>query len=96
MRALAIALIGALLGTSGAFAQAHDECAVAAHLVPADYPLPRVATAIANKQLNIVVMGTASSLLAGPAGAAVSLYVELVSSPPVLSSANVPVALLER
>jgi len=68
MRALAIALIGALLGTSGAFAQTHDECAVAAHLVPADYPLPRVATAIANKQLNIVVVGTASSLLAGPAG----------------------------
>jgi lysophospholipase L1-like esterase len=68
MRALAIALIGALLGTSGALAQTHEECAVAAHLVPADYPLPRVATAIANKQLNIVVVGTLSSLLAGPAG----------------------------
>ena len=31
-----------------------------------------------------------------PAGAAVSLYVELVSSPPVLSKVNVPVELLER
>jgi hypothetical protein len=68
MRALAIALISALLCMSEAFAEAHDECAVAAHLVTADYPLPQVATAIANKQLNIVVVGTASSLLAGPAG----------------------------
>ena len=68
MRALAIALIGALLCMSDAFAEGHDDCAVAAHLVTADYPLPQVAAAIANKQLNIVVVGTASSLLADPAG----------------------------
>jgi lysophospholipase L1-like esterase len=68
MRALAVVLIGALLCMPASLATGHEECAVVAHLVPADYPLPRVASAIANKELNIAVVGTASSLLAGPGG----------------------------
>jgi hypothetical protein len=69
MRALAIALIGALLMSAAPAGAGEDEaCAVAAHLVTADFPLPRVAAAVANKQLNIVVVGSASSLLAAPGG----------------------------
>jgi hypothetical protein len=68
MRTIAIALTGALLFVSGATAGEHEDCAAAANLVTADFPLPRVAAAIAAKELNIAVLGTASSLLALPGG----------------------------
>jgi hypothetical protein len=68
MRAFIVALIGAVLSMSNAVARDGSDCAVAAHLVTADFPLPRVAAAIANKQLDIVVVGSASSLLTAPNG----------------------------
>jgi hypothetical protein len=43
-------------------------CSVAANLVHADFPLPRVAAAIDKKRLTIAVVGSASSIVAGPAG----------------------------
>jgi hypothetical protein len=61
-------LIGVLVSVSAALAGEQEDCAVAAHLVTADYPLPRVARAIEQKELKIVVVGSASSLLAGPGG----------------------------
>jgi len=68
MRALPIALVGALLCVHLAVAAEDSDCGVAAHLVTADFPLPRVAAAIANKELNIVVVGSASSQLSAPNG----------------------------
>lgn len=68
MRTLAAALIGTLLCVPQVLAEDSDQCAVAAHLVNADFPLPRVAAAIANKELNIAVVGSASSQLAAPGG----------------------------
>jgi hypothetical protein len=68
MKAIAIALTGVFLFISGATAGEHADCATAASLVTADYPLPRVAAAIAAKELNIAVIGSASSLLALPGG----------------------------
>jgi hypothetical protein len=44
------------------------ECRVAQHLVENGLPLPQVAKAIAAKRLPILVLGTGSSLLLGPAG----------------------------
>lgn len=43
-------------------------CQVPDGLVQADFPMPRVAEAIAAKRLDIAVLGSASSALAGPAG----------------------------
>jgi hypothetical protein len=68
MKAFTIALIGALSCMSDAIAHDGGDCAIAAHLVTADFPLPKVAAAIANKQLDIVVVGSASSLLTAPNG----------------------------
>ena len=44
------------------------ECHSAAQLIERDFPLPRVARALAAKQLNILVVGTGSSVLPGPNG----------------------------
>jgi hypothetical protein len=74
MKSFVIALIGALVWVSAALAGDHEDCAVAAHLVTADYPLPRVAQAIAQKELKVVVVGSASSLLAGPSGKQEAAY----------------------
>ena len=59
MKSFVTALIGVLIWASAALAGEHEECAVAAHLVTADYPLPRVARAIAQKELKVVVVGSA-------------------------------------
>jgi hypothetical protein len=67
-------LIGVLVCVSATLAGEHEDCAVAAHLVTADYPLPRVARAIEQKELKIVVVGSASSLLAGPGGKQEAAY----------------------
>jgi hypothetical protein len=68
MKTIAIALTAALLFISGATAGEHEDCAAVANLVTADYPLRRVANAIAAKELNIAVIGSASSQLAGAGG----------------------------
>jgi hypothetical protein len=74
MKSFIIVLIGVLVCVSAALAGEHEDCAVAAHLVTADYPLPRVARAIAQKELKVVVVGSASSLLAGPGGKQEAAY----------------------
>ena len=74
MKSFVTALIGALVCVSPALAGEQEDCAVAAHLVTADYPLPRVARAIAQKELKVVVVGSASSLLAGPGGKQEAAY----------------------
>jgi hypothetical protein len=74
MKSFITALIGALVCVSPALAGEQEDCAVAAHLVTADYPLPRVARAIAQKELKVVVVGSASSLLAGPGGKQEAAY----------------------
>jgi hypothetical protein len=74
MKSFITALIGVLVCVSPALAGEHEDCAVAAHLVTADYPLPRVARAIAQKELKVVVVGSASSLLAGPGGKQEAAY----------------------
>jgi len=73
MKALMAAVITtALAATLASPCLAADEgaCFVASSLVQADFPLPRVAAAIAHKQLNVVVLGSASSTLPGATGAA--------------------------
>ena len=51
-----------------ALADSEDACAVADNLVQAEFAAPRLAAAIARKQLKIVVVGTTSSMIAGPNG----------------------------
>jgi hypothetical protein len=70
MTRVAGALLGIFAYASAAFAGPGDACGVAAHLVQADAGLPRVAAAVKEKALNIVVAGTASSTLPGPNGPA--------------------------
>jgi hypothetical protein len=68
MKRLAAILLGIVTYASPASAVPGDACGVAAHLVQADAALPRVAAAIKNKALTIVVSGTTSSTLPGPNG----------------------------
>src|SRR5438552_493291 len=51
-----------------AIAKDGNECMTAAGAVAPDFSLPHVAQAIANKKLDISVIGSASSELNGPAG----------------------------
>jgi lysophospholipase L1-like esterase len=67
MRPLAVALLCALIG-GGAFAKDTEGCITAAGGVAPDFAMPRVAEAIAKKRLDVVVIGSASSELAGPSG----------------------------
>jgi hypothetical protein len=59
-----------LAGTAGAenTPEHPAECRVAQHLVENGLPLPKVAQAIADKRLPILVLGAGSSLLPGPNG----------------------------
>ena len=68
MRPLAVALLCALLG-GGAYAKDAEDCIAAAGVAAPDFAMPRVAAAIAKKHLDIAVIGSASSDLAGPYGA---------------------------
>ena len=71
MKALMAAVITtALAATLATPCLAADEggCFVASGIVQADFSLPRVAAAIARKQLNVAVLGSASSTLPGAAG----------------------------
>lgn len=58
---LAMAVVST--GLCGAFAQSDPACGVASALVSPDFRLPRVAKAIANKQLTVSVIGSGSSTL---------------------------------
>ena len=68
MKSLAGALLGVFTYATVALAGSGDACGVVAGLVQADSALPRVAAALKNKSLTIVVQGTASSALPGPHG----------------------------
>jgi ABC-type amino acid transport substrate-binding protein len=69
MRTWTAALVAALACLTSAYAADSPDCAVAAHLVTADYALPRAASSIGKtSELAIVVMGAGSSSLAGPGG----------------------------
>lgn len=67
----ALVLLLSLLAAGVAFAQtpSDDPCDVGDGVLQAGFALPRVAAAIAAKQLDIAVLGTASSALGGPGGA---------------------------
>jgi GDSL-like Lipase/Acylhydrolase family len=70
MRTLCAAALAVLACIGAVLAAESPDCAVPAHLADADYPLPRVAAAVDQaRQLDIVVIGTGSSTLAGPGGA---------------------------
>lgn len=60
---VALILAVAFTGLCNAFAQSDPACGVASALVSADFRLSKVATAIANKQLTIAVIGSGSSAL---------------------------------
>ena len=68
MKRLVIALIGLLSATAVALAGTDSACDVAAQHARVDFSLPHVARAIANKNLDIVVIGSASSSLVDSAG----------------------------
>jgi GDSL-like Lipase/Acylhydrolase family len=55
-----------LLGAEPTLAEEEDSCAVADQIVQADFALPHVASAIQQKHLDIVVVGSGSSTLSGP------------------------------
>jgi GDSL-like lipase/acylhydrolase family protein len=71
MTRLATILFG-ILACMGSASSAEDACAVVAHLAQADAALPRVAAAIKQKSLPVVVAGTTSSALPGPNGLALA------------------------
>lgn len=62
-----LSLLGAMLATA-ALAQSDSPCQVGDGILQPGFPLPRVETAITAKQLDIVVVGTSSSALAGFGG----------------------------
>ena len=68
MMRLAFLLAGLLL-TGAAFAEPPQECLVAQHQVEHIFPLPAVARAVAAKKLDVLVLGSGSSILPGPDGA---------------------------
>jgi hypothetical protein len=65
-----VTVISIALGAGAALAADGDDdpCAVAQNLVHADFPLPQVANAIHQHQLDVVVVGTVSSALNWPGG----------------------------
>ena len=67
MKPTVVALLCALSGGT-AFAKEGSECITAAGVIAPDFGLPHVAKAIAKKKLDVVVVGSASSELNGPAG----------------------------
>jgi GDSL-like Lipase/Acylhydrolase family len=69
MRIVTAAIAAIMAFLTAGFAAESPDCAVASHLAGTEYPLPRVAAAIAQtRQLVIVVMGAGSSTLTGPGG----------------------------
>jgi lysophospholipase L1-like esterase len=67
MMRVVFALISVLF-VGEALAQTDNPCQIADGVLQVGFPLPRVAAAIENKHLDIVVLGTRSSALAGAGG----------------------------
>jgi hypothetical protein len=65
MKKVILALLGIVLGAAPIRAELPPQCAVAQQLVSAEFALPRVAKAIKNKKLDVLVVGAGSSTLAG-------------------------------
>jgi hypothetical protein len=65
MRALVIILLAVLFGGAAAHAELTPKCAVAESLISPEFALARVAKAIENKKLDVLVVGAGSSTLAG-------------------------------
>jgi hypothetical protein len=65
MRVLALILVVTIFGATGVRAELPAKCAVAQSLISPEFALPRVAKAIANKKLDVLVVGAGSSILAG-------------------------------
>jgi hypothetical protein len=65
MKALVVVLIAALSGGPVFGAGLPEKCAVAQSLISPEFALPRVAGAIAKKQIDVLVVGAGSSTLAG-------------------------------
>ena len=65
MRALVLILLAGLLGGTAAHAELTAKCAVAESLISPEFALSRVAKAIENKKLDVLVVGAGSSTLAG-------------------------------
>src|SRR5262249_45364474 len=74
MRWLVPALVGIITYGTGAIGAEDNVCLTAASLVHADFPLSHVAAAIKNKHLDIVVVGSTSSMLPSPGGPAKAAY----------------------
>jgi hypothetical protein len=60
-----VAFVAAVLPV---LAEDPQECRVGESLIDADFPLPHVAKALANKKLDVLVVGAGSSTLPGPNG----------------------------
>jgi len=65
MRALVLILLALIFGGAPARAELTPKCAVAEALISPEFALPRVAKAIENKKLDVLVVGAGSSTLAG-------------------------------
>jgi hypothetical protein len=65
MRALVLILLAVLFGGTAAHAELTAKCAVAESLISPEFALTRVAKAIENKKLDVLVVGAGSSTLAG-------------------------------
>jgi lysophospholipase L1-like esterase len=77
MRALVAALFITYLLTGGAAAQRSDACDVPGYLLFGENELPRVAQVVKERQqLDIMIIGTGSSTLAGPEGKAYPAQLE--------------------
>jgi len=63
-----VLLLALLVPAGPAWAELPAQCRVAAHLVETSYPLPNVKRAIAEKKLNVIVVGAGSSQLPGASG----------------------------
>jgi len=76
MKPFVVAVLCALTG-GAAIAKDGNECITAAGAVAPDFALPHVARAIANRKLDVAVIGSASSELNGPAGTNIAYPIRL-------------------
>jgi hypothetical protein len=77
MRELTVAVLAVLAVVGAAFGAESPDCAVAGHLVSAEYPLSRVAAALDQRhELTVAVVGAGSSSLAGGANLAYPAQLE--------------------
>ncbi|HVV80371.1 MAG TPA: SGNH/GDSL hydrolase family protein [Pseudolabrys sp.] len=65
MKTFVMMLLATMFGGTAVGAELPPKCAVAKELISAEFALPRVAKAIENKKLDVLVVGAGSSTLAG-------------------------------